>query len=179
MYQAPEQMVALNKANFDTMARLAGIALASVERLIEAQMKAVKISFAKSAQQAKSLVKARDFEELTQHTRLFAQSRPEQTSTYITNICEIAATTQSEIGELLEQQAVELHNHYMASHDQMMNWLPTWAEAAGSTFRTAAWPGAPVCNISSTSAGKAADTTHANREVAPLEGASGGKKRSA
>ena len=37
MYQTPEQLIALNKANLETALRFAGVALEGTERLIDLQ----------------------------------------------------------------------------------------------------------------------------------------------
>ena len=55
MYQAPEQLVAMNKANIETAMKFAGIALESAERMIELQMKAAKAAFADSVEGAISI----------------------------------------------------------------------------------------------------------------------------
>ena len=48
MYQAPENLVEMNKANIETAMKFAGIALEGAERMIELQLKAAKAAFADS-----------------------------------------------------------------------------------------------------------------------------------
>ena len=59
MYQAPEQLMALNKANLEIAVRFAGIALEGAERMLELQLKAAKSAFADGVQQAKVLAESR------------------------------------------------------------------------------------------------------------------------
>ena len=50
MFQAPEQFMALNKANLEATVRFAGIALEGAERMLEVQLKAAKSAFADGVQ---------------------------------------------------------------------------------------------------------------------------------
>ena len=45
MYQAPENLVELNKSNIETAMKFAGIALEGAERMIELQLKAAKAAY--------------------------------------------------------------------------------------------------------------------------------------
>jgi hypothetical protein len=60
MYQAPEQLMAWNKANLEAAVRFAGIALEGAERMLEVQLKAAKSAFADGVQQAKMLADVKD-----------------------------------------------------------------------------------------------------------------------
>ena len=60
MFQAPEQLVALNKANLEAAVRFAGIALEGAERMLELQLKTAKSAFADGVQQAKALAEVKD-----------------------------------------------------------------------------------------------------------------------
>ena len=55
MYQTPEQLIALNKANLETALRFAGVALDGAERLIDLQMKTAKTALADSIQTAQAI----------------------------------------------------------------------------------------------------------------------------
>ena len=46
MYQASEQLIALNKAQLEAAARFAGVALHGAERMLDLQMEAAKTAFA-------------------------------------------------------------------------------------------------------------------------------------
>ena len=64
MYQAPENLFALNKSNLEAAARFAGVALQGAERILELQLKAAKAAFADSVESAKALASVRDIKEL-------------------------------------------------------------------------------------------------------------------
>ena len=64
MYQTPEQLIALNKANLEAALRFAGVALEGTERLIDLQLKTAKSVLADGMQNARALASVRDFEQL-------------------------------------------------------------------------------------------------------------------
>ena len=55
MYQTPEQLIAMNKANLDVAMRFAGVAIEGAERLMDLQLKAAKTAFSDSFEGAKAL----------------------------------------------------------------------------------------------------------------------------
>ena len=60
MYQAPDQLIALNKANIETALRFAGVYLEGAERIIEVQLKAAKSALADGFQSARALASVHD-----------------------------------------------------------------------------------------------------------------------
>ena len=53
MYQTPEQLIALNKANLETALRFAGVALDGAERMLDLQVKAAKTALADGIENAR------------------------------------------------------------------------------------------------------------------------------
>ena len=179
MYQAPEQLMHLNKTNLDAAVRFAGIALESAERMLEAQTKAVKSALAESTHQVKVLSAAKDFAEFSQHSYEFAQPKLEKTSSYIKNVCDVAAVTQADMSELLERQITALNERYVAWHEKMMKWIPVSADVAGANLQTAVGAMGSACGKLSKSAKQIADITHASAEAAIAPPAAAGKKNAA
>src|ERR1700752_3837343 len=66
MYSAPEQLIAWNKANFETAVRFAGIALEGAQRLTELQSRTLKNAFAEGVQQVRALAEIKTPQELAQ-----------------------------------------------------------------------------------------------------------------
>ncbi len=64
MYQAPEQFVAVNKANLETSVKFAGIALHGAERILDLQVKATKNAIADSVETAKAIAAVKDVQQL-------------------------------------------------------------------------------------------------------------------
>jgi hypothetical protein len=63
MYQAPEHLIALNKANLEAALRFAGLALEGAERLIDVQLKTAKSVLADGLQSARVLASVKDFDQ--------------------------------------------------------------------------------------------------------------------
>jgi phasin family protein len=177
MYQAPEQLLILNKTNLEAAVRFAGIALEGAERLIEAQTKAVKSAFADGVHQANELLKVKDFEELTQHAHIFTQPKLEKAGNYVASICEIAAATHAEISELLERQIDEFNNHCLACCDRMVKCVPAGADVAGATINSALSKAGSVGGNTSRSAEPLAEMHPESAGDATRAVASGGKKK--
>src|SRR5450759_2082811 len=108
MYQAPEQLMAWNKANLEAAVRFAGIALEGAERMLEVQLKAAKSAFADGVQQAKKLADVKDPQEFAQLKNTLAQPSLEKATSYVKSVYDVAAATQSEINKLVEEQVSEL-----------------------------------------------------------------------
>src|SRR5258707_15763620 len=97
MYQAHEQLIALNKSSLEATVRFAGIALEGAERMLEVQLKAAKSAFADGVQQAKAFTEIKDVQEFAQIKNTIAQPAIEKATSYVKSIYDVATATQSEI----------------------------------------------------------------------------------
>jgi phasin family protein len=136
LYQTPEQLLAFNKANFDTAVRFAGIALEGTERLIEVQLKAAKDAFADGVQQAKTLAEIKDFQEFAQLKNTLAQPALEKAAGYVKNVYDVASETQSEISTLLEEQIAEFNKHVVTGLDKLVKSAPAGSEVAVAAVKS-------------------------------------------
>lgn len=136
MYQAPEQLIAFNKANLEAAVRFAGIALEGAERLFEVQLKAAKTAFAEGVQQAKALAEVKDLNELVTLKGQLAQPSLEKATSYAKSVYDVAASTSTEIGKLLEEQASEFNKHVVASLDKMVKSAPAGSEVAVAAVKS-------------------------------------------
>ncbi|MBI2223576.1 MAG: TIGR01841 family phasin, partial [Betaproteobacteria bacterium] len=105
MYQAPEQLMAWNKAYLETAVRFAGITLDGAERMLEVQLKAAKSAFAEGVQQAKALADVKDPQEFAQLKNTLVQPNLEKATRYVKSVYDAVAATQSEINKLIEEQS--------------------------------------------------------------------------
>src|SRR5258706_16416033 len=102
MYQAHEQLIALNKSNLEAVVRFAGIALEGAERMLEVQLKAAKSAFAEGVQQAKTLTEVKDPQEFSQLKSTLLQPNLENATAYVKDVYDVATATQTEISKLIE-----------------------------------------------------------------------------
>jgi len=78
MQNVPEQLLATNKESLETFVEFAGIAAAGAEKLLDLQMKIAKAVFADTVKHAKSVVAAKDVQELTEIRPLSSSLPPKR-----------------------------------------------------------------------------------------------------
>src|SRR5665647_1267728 len=104
MYQAPEQLTALNKANLEIAKRFAGVAMEGAERMLDLQLKAAKSAFADGVETAKVLASVKDVQQFAALKDDLAQPAIEKATAYAKSVYDVAAATQAEYGKLFEEQ---------------------------------------------------------------------------
>lgn len=128
MYQAPEQFVALNKANLEVAMRFAAIAIESTERMINLQMKAARSAVAESAEAAKSIAGIKDLHQFASLQDDIAQPAMQKATAYAKSVYDVAATTQAEFGKIVDQQVAEYNKQVVAILDRMVKTAPAGSE---------------------------------------------------
>ena len=166
MYQAPEQLAALNKANLEAAARFANVAFGGAERLIEIQMKATKAALAGGADTAKTLASIKDFQEFASVKDAVAQPALEQAADYVKNVYDIAAETQAEFGKLIEQQVADFNKQVVIALDKFAETAPAGSEAGINAFKSALVSGNAAYETMSKAAKQFGDTAKSNIEAA-------------
>ena len=136
MFQAPEQFMALNKANLEAAVRFAGIALEGAERMLELQLKTAKSAFADGVQQAKAFTEIKDVQELAQLKNTLAQPTMEKATSYVKSVYDVAATTQTEINKLVEEQVAEFNKQVVTSLDKVVKSAPAGSEVAVAAVKS-------------------------------------------
>jgi phasin family protein len=119
MYEIPERLTALNKANLEAATRFAGIALEGTKRMLEVQLKTAKSTFDVGVQKQETLAESKDLSNLAQLMSTFAQPNLENATSYVASIYEIATSTQSEINQLVEEQIAEFNNRVVGALDRL------------------------------------------------------------
>ena len=179
MYQAPEQLIALNKANLEATVRFAGIALEGAERMFELQLKAAKTAFADGVQQAKALAEAKDLQELAQIKNTIAQPTFEKATNYVKSIYDVATATQSEISKLVEEQVSEFNKQVVTGLDKVVKSAPAGSEVAVAAVKSAISAVNSAYDNLSKSAKQFAELTRANVEAATTQAVNVSKKKAA
>src|SRR5262245_46233557 len=113
MYQTPEQLVALNKANLEVAMKFAGVALQGAERILDLQLKAAKTAFADSVENAKSIAAVKDLQQLAALRDSLAQPSIEKATAYAKSVYDVTAATQAEFGKLVEEQVSEFNKQFV------------------------------------------------------------------
>ena len=176
MYQTPDQLLALNKANLEVAARFAGVALHGAERLVDLQLKAAKSAFADGIENAKALAAAKDIQELAALKDQIAQPSLEKATAYAKDVFDLATATQAEFGKLVEQQFADFNKQVVTGLDKMVKNAP-----AGSEFGIAAIKsGIAAVNSTYDNLSKVArqftDATQTNMDAVAKQAVSGARK---
>jgi phasin family protein len=136
MYQAPENLVEMNKANIDTAMKFAGIALEGAERMIELQLKAAKAAFADSIQGAKALASVKDLQQFAALNDNLTQPSIEKATAYARSVYDVAAATQAEFNKIVEEQVAEFNKQTVAALDKMVKTAPAGSELGIATLKS-------------------------------------------
>ena len=128
MYQTPEQVIALNKANMETALRFASVALEGAQRLVDLQLKAAKSAVADGIQNARALAAVKDFEQFATLKDTLVQPSFEKATAYAKSVYDVAAETQTEFGRVVEEQTAELNKQVIAVLDQIVKTAPAGSE---------------------------------------------------
>lgn len=137
MYQAPEQLIALNKANLEVAARFAGVALEGAERMIDLQLKAAKTAFADTMEGVKALTEVKDLQQFAALKDNVAQPTIEKATAYAKSVYDIATASQAEFGKLFEEQFAEFNKQIVTALDKMVKTAPAGSEVGIAAVKSA------------------------------------------
>ena len=136
MYQTPEHLIALNKANIETALRFAGVALEGAERLIDLQLRTAKSALNDSFEGAKALASVRDMEQLAALKDTLVQPSVEKATAYAKQVYDVATATQSDLGKLVEEQVTEFNRQFITALDQLVKNAPAGSEVGIAAMKS-------------------------------------------
>ncbi len=177
MYQAPEQLIALNKANLEVAMRFAGVALEGAERMIDLQLKAAKTAFADGVESAKALASVNDFQQFAALKDNLAQPSIEKATAYAKNVYDVAASTQAEFGKLVEEQVSNFNKQVVTVLDKVVQNAPAGSEVGVAAIKSAiAAVNTSYDNLSKV-ARQFSEATHSNLEAVAKQATSSAPKK--
>ena len=136
MYQTPEQLIALNKANLEAALRFAGVALQGAERLIDLQLQAAKSALNDVQENAKTLASVRDVEQFAALKDTLVQPSVEKATAYAKQVYDVATATQSDLGKLVETQVTEFNKQVLSALDQFVKSAPAGSEVGIAAMKS-------------------------------------------
>ncbi|HEY7656147.1 MAG TPA: phasin family protein [Burkholderiales bacterium] len=176
MYQSPEQLVAINKANLEAAIKFAGVALQGAERILDLQLKAARSALADSVENAKTIAAVKDLQQLAALKDTMAQPTIEKATAYAKSVYDVATATQAEFGKLVEEQVAEFNKQVVAALDKMVKTAPAGSEVGIATLKSAiAAVNASYENLSKV-AKQFTEVTQSNIEAVAKQAAEGVKK---
>src|SRR4029079_4009229 len=137
MYNVPEQLLATNKEALETFVEFAGIAAAGAEKLLDAQVKIAKAVFADSVKHAKTVVAAKDVQELTEIQTTSVQPSTEKVAAYGRTIYSVVAETQAELSKFFEVRFADANKNLTSALDKAVKSAPAGSDVAVAPVKSA------------------------------------------
>lgn len=176
MYQAPEQLVAMNKANLEIAMKFASVALQGAERMLDLQLKAAKTAFADGVENAKAIASIKDVQQLASLKDDLAQPAIEKATAYARGVYDVATATQAEFGKLIEAQVAEYNKQVVATLDRIVKTAPAGSEVGIAALKSGIAAVNSVYDNMSKVAKQFTEVTQSNFEAVAKQAANGAKK---
>src|SRR3954469_14948101 len=136
MYQTPEQLIALNKANIEAALRFAGVALDGAERLFDLQLKTAKSALADGLQNARALTAVRDLDQLAGLKDTVVQPTFEKATAYAKEVYDVATAAQADLSKVVEEQVSEFNKQVISALDQLVKTAPAGSEVGIAAMKS-------------------------------------------
>ena len=132
-----EQVIAAQKAQFETFFGLSQKAFEGVEKLIELNVQATKAALAESASTTQAFLNVRDAQELVNLQASLVQPMAEKTVAYGRYVYDIASGTGAEFSRAAEATATDAQKKFMAVVDNASRNAPAGSETAVAVMKSA------------------------------------------
>jgi phasin family protein len=136
-YAVPEQIASANKANVESLLTLANTAFASAERLAALNLNTARTVLEDAVSTAKTLMGAKDIQELVTLQSTLAQPSLEKAVAYSRSVYEIATQTQEELTKVFEGQYAEINKNVSAVLDKAAKSAPAGSDVAVAAVKSA------------------------------------------
>lgn len=133
----PEQISTANKASIEAALTLANTAFASVEKLATLNLNTARSLLEDSVTNTKTLLSAKDAQELVSLQASLAQPTVEKIVAYGRSVYEISAAAQEDIGKILESQLGEVNKNISAALDKAAKSAPAGSDVAVAAVKSA------------------------------------------
>lgn len=137
MYTTPEQLSSANKANVESLLTVANTAFASAERIAALNLNTARTLLEDSVANAKSLLAAKDAQELMSIQTALAQPVLDKAIAYSRSLYEIATQTQEEFGKIFESQFAEVNKNVATALDKAAKNAPAGSDVAVAAVKSA------------------------------------------
>lgn len=161
-FTTPEQFVAANKANVETVLSLANSTIARAERLSALNLSTAHSVLEDSAASAKTLLATKNPQDLVDLHASLAKPIVEKVFAYASDVYAIAAEGQQEVSKLFEAQIAELNKNFALALDNAAKSAPAGSEPAFAAARSAVEQVSNVYDNISKAAKQVAETAEAN-----------------
>ena len=132
-----EQILAAQKAQFDTLFGLSAKAFAGVEKLVELNLTASKAALGEAAQNTHAALSVKDAQELLALQASVLQPLAEKSMAYSRHLYDIASSTGAEFGAAYEAQAAAAQTQYAGLIENIAKNAPAGSESAVAVMKSA------------------------------------------
>jgi phasin family protein len=133
----PEQLIAAQKANMETLFGLTQKAFEGVEKLVELNVQATKAALNESAQNTQAMMSVKDVQELIALQASLLQPLTEKAAAYSRELYDIASSTGTAFARSAEGQGAEAQQKFLSVVDNMAKNAPAGSEAAVAVMKNA------------------------------------------
>lgn len=142
----PEQIIAANKANIETLIGLTNKAVAGVEQLIELNMAATKAAMDDAHAHTNAALSIKDSQELLALQASIFQPLAEKVVSYNRHLYEIASGTSSDFAQMVEHKMAEAQTALHTMVDNIAKNAPAGSETAVSAMKSIISSGSEALN---------------------------------
>jgi phasin family protein len=125
-----EQILASHKANIETLYSLTSKAFEGIEKIVELNLAASKAALSDASTHTKSVLSAKDAQELLALQSSLFQPLAEKAASYSRNLYEIASSATAEFSKNVETQNADAQKKFMTVVDNAMQNAPAGSESA-------------------------------------------------
>jgi phasin family protein len=133
----PEQVLAAQKANVETLFGLTAKAFEGVEKLVELNLQVARTAMTETAETTKAALSVKDAQELLQLQAGMLQPAAEKAASYGRHLYDIAAGTGAEVTKVAEAQMADAQKKFMAMVDTAVKNAPAGTENAAALVKSA------------------------------------------
>ncbi len=133
----PDQLLAAQKANLETLFGLTNKAFEGVEKLVELNLQVAKTSLAESAETTKAALSVKDAQELMALQASLLQPAAEKAAAYSRHLYDILAGTNAEVTKVAEATMAEGQKSVMTMVDTAVKNAPAGTENAVALVKSA------------------------------------------
>jgi phasin family protein len=161
-FLTPEQLVAANKANIETLFGLTNKAFEGVEKLVELNLQVAKTALGEAAENTQALLAVKDAQELLALQASLLQPSAEKAAAYSRHLYDIAASTSAEVTKTAETQFADIQSKFMSAVDSAVKNAPAGTENAVTLVKSAITAANNAYESVHKAAKQAADIAEAN-----------------
>jgi phasin family protein len=137
MALTPEQIIAANKANMETLANLTNKAFEGVEKLVELNIQVAKTALNENVESAKQVMSVRDAQQLMALQAGMVQPLAEKIMAYSRHLYNIANDTQAAFTKASDSELQQGSKKLQSMVDELTKSAPAGSEAAVQAIKQA------------------------------------------